>query len=60
MTLDKAIEIVTDIRRTGHYQPTKDDVAAVELITEAAKRFKDLRQVIRVPYTDLLPGEDPQ
>ena len=60
MTLDKAIEILQTIRHTGHYQPTLDDVHALELGIEASKRFKELREVIRVPYTAVLPGEDPQ
>ncbi|MBA7524040.1 hypothetical protein ES705_16177 [subsurface metagenome] len=60
MKLDRAIEILQAIRHTGHYQPTIDDVHAVELGIEAMKRFKQLREVIRVPYTALLPGEDPQ
>ncbi|MBA7545126.1 hypothetical protein ES705_37489 [subsurface metagenome] len=60
MTLDKAIEILQVIRHTGHYQPTLDDVHALELGIEASKCFKELREVIRVPYTALLPGEEPE
>ncbi|MBA7570555.1 hypothetical protein ES708_12307 [subsurface metagenome] len=57
-TLDKAIEILSlDLSYSypAHYNDLQD---AIKLGREALKRFKQLREVIRVPYTELLPGED--
>ncbi len=60
MTLDKALEILSfDLTYT--YPACYDDLQdAVKLAREASIRFKQLREVIRVPFTALLPGEDPQ
>ena len=60
LTLDKAIEICS-LDLTYTYPARYDDLQeAINLLIEAGKRFKALREVIRVPYTDPLPGEDPQ
>ena len=59
LTLDKAIEICS-LDLTYTYPARYDDLQeAIKLLIEAGKRFKALREVIRVPYTELLPGEDP-
>ena len=60
MTLDKAIAIQTI---HNDHNPNFTDAErrqAHQLVLEASKRFKELREVIRVPYTALLPGEDPE
>jgi len=58
LTLDKAIEICS-LDLTYTYPARYDDLQeAIKLLIEAGKRFKQLREVIRVPYTSLLPGED--
>ena len=59
MTLDKAIEIKLQWRKDGYPPALADEMNADMLSIEAAKRFKRLREVIRIPCTDLLPGEDP-
>lgn len=59
MKIDQASEILKDIRHTGHYQPTRDDVAALELGIEALTLLSQLRQVIIVPLISRLPSEDP-
>ncbi|MBA7562261.1 hypothetical protein ES708_03916 [subsurface metagenome] len=60
LTLDKAIEICS-LDLTYTYPARYDDLQeAIKLLIEAGKRFKALREVIRVPYTDPLPGEDPE
>ncbi|MBA7524068.1 hypothetical protein ES705_16205 [subsurface metagenome] len=59
MTLDKAIAIQTI---HNDHNPNFTDAErreAHQLTLEASKRFRKLREVIRIPYTDLLPGEDP-
>jgi hypothetical protein len=58
MTIDKAIEILQAIRHTGHYQPTIDDVHAVELGIEALFVVKANRNPDLPVYIGLLPGED--
>ncbi len=59
LTLDKAIEICS-LDLTYTYPARYDDLQeAIKLLIEAGKRFKALREVIRVPLTDPLPGEEP-
>ena len=60
MKLAKAIELSKEAEDSLRQHKFIDHADAVKLLTEAAKRFQDLRQVIRVPYTDPLPGEDPE
>ena len=60
LTLDKALEIVGLYEHAASSIPRDDFLDALNLTIEATKRFKELREVIRVPYTALLPGEDPE
>lgn len=60
LTLDKAIEILSNPAYDRYKTVNPDFPDAIKLLIEAAKRFKALREVIRVPYTDPLPGEDPE
>lgn len=60
MTLDKAIEILNRYEHAASSTPRDEFIDAIKLLIEASKRFKRLREVIRVPFTELLPGEDPQ
>ncbi|MBA7633838.1 hypothetical protein ES703_41409 [subsurface metagenome] len=60
MTLDKAIELSKEAESSLRKHKFIDHADAVKLLTEAAKHFRDLREVIRVPFTDHLPGEDPE
>ena len=60
MKLDKAIQIKLQWRKDGYPPALADEMNADMLSIEAMKRFKMLREVIRVPYTDPLPGEDPE
>ncbi|MBA7547100.1 hypothetical protein ES705_39502 [subsurface metagenome] len=57
MSLKKPIETLEAIRHTGHYQPTVDDVKAVELGIEALKRLQELRTPSSGNPHLLLPGE---
>lgn len=60
MTIDKAIEILSlDLSYTypAYFADLQD---AIKLAKESLIRFNKLRQVIIVPYTAQLPGEDPQ
>ncbi len=59
MTLDQAIEELTKQLGPKYSTPNTPFHNAMKLLIEAGKRFKALREVIRVPYTELLPGEDP-
>ncbi|MBA7576367.1 hypothetical protein ES708_18206 [subsurface metagenome] len=58
LTLDKAIQILSDPKFGSRWPMPKSEIDAMKLLIEAGKRFKALREVIRVPYTDPLPGED--
>ncbi|MBA7588078.1 hypothetical protein ES708_30126 [subsurface metagenome] len=58
LTLDKALEIVGLYEHAASSIPRDDFLDALNLTIEATKRFKALREVIRVPLTDPLPGED--
>jgi len=60
LTLDKAIQLLALYEHSASSIPRDDFLDALKLTIEASKRFKALREVIRVPYTSLLPGEDPQ
>ncbi len=59
MTIDKAIELTHNLLVEPRCRWKPDNYNAIKLTLEASKRFKALREVIRVPYTELLPGEDP-
>ncbi|MBA7546089.1 hypothetical protein ES705_38472 [subsurface metagenome] len=56
----KAVEILKLAISDPDMVDANDLVEAQELGIQALKRFQRLREVIRVPYTELLPGEDPQ
>ncbi|MBA7592283.1 hypothetical protein ES708_34462 [subsurface metagenome] len=60
MTLDKAIEILELSISDPDLVNAGDLFEAQKLGIEANKRFRALREVIRVPFTDLLPGEEPE
>ncbi len=57
MKITKAIEILKLAISDPDLVSAVDLMNAQKLAIEATKRFKSLREVIRVPYTELLPGE---
>ena len=59
-TIKKAIEILSEDLTYTYPAKFTDLQDAINLGREALIRFKELRKVIRVPYTALLPGEDPE
>lgn len=59
ITLDKAIEILTDLQGEGPQYPPDDRREAVKLGIEALKRVRDNPIVANHFFRVLLPGETP-
>ncbi len=57
MNLDKALEILTDLRGRGPQFPPDDRRDAVKLGIEALKRVRDMRISPCTTADELLPGE---
>lgn len=57
MKIDKAIELLEAIIKSGEYLGDPDDSRAVKLGLEALRRVKDCRQVACDFAPKLLPGE---
>ena len=57
MTLEKAIEILTNIYLRGYKLKTKDDYDSIHLGTEALKAIKHTRIVTNNAEWRILPGE---
>ena len=57
MTIDDAINVDKIMLEEAKDRKLPGRVKALQMSVEALKRFKELREVIRVPYTALLPGE---
>ena len=57
MTIDKAIEIITQLRRNYLYTFNQDPIDALGLGIEALKFYQDWKKGVYNPPTIKLPGE---
>jgi len=57
MKIEKAIEILKDIRNAHASARTPDAVNAIQLGEEALKRLEQNRRFCLIPSLKLLPGE---
>jgi len=57
LTLEKAIEILTDMLRFTKCPPGDDDYVAIHLGIEGLKRIQRMRQGDEFLYAPPLPGE---